>query len=87
MKNRKQIFALIAGASISLNAMAAEAPEQPLHVLYLGTVTGGGGGGFGARGGGFGSRTNYVYLPGQTLAPDAIYSTIVPTSRTSPRVF
>jgi putative membrane-bound dehydrogenase-like protein len=53
-----------------LNAFAADAPERPLHVLYLGPVEGGSGG----RGGGFGgSRTNYVYLPGQTLAPEAIY--------------
>ena len=51
-----------------LSAVAAETPEQPLHVLYLGTATAGGRGG-----GGFGSRTNYVYLPGQTLAPEAIY--------------
>lgn len=50
-----------------LNASAAEVSSGPLHVLYLGSVDAGGGGGFG------GSRTNYVYLPGQTLAPDAIY--------------
>jgi putative membrane-bound dehydrogenase-like protein len=56
---------------MSLAAIAAQAQEQPLHVLYLGTVNtaGGGGAGFG-RGG---ARTNYVYLPGQTLAPEAIY--------------
>jgi putative membrane-bound dehydrogenase-like protein len=59
--------ALIAGGLITVNAVAAEAPEQPLHVLYLGSANAGG------RGGGFGSRTNYVYLPGQTLAPEAIY--------------
>ena len=70
MNNRKLVLALIAGALISLDTIAAKAAEQPLHVLYLGTVSaGGGGGGFG-RGG---SRTNYVYLPGQTLAPEAIY--------------
>lgn len=50
-----------------LNTLAADAP---LHVLYLGPVDAGGGG----RGFGFGApRTNYVYLPGQTLAPEAIY--------------
>ncbi len=49
-------------------ARAADAPDRPLHVLYLGA--------FDARGGGTGmggSRTNYAYLPGQTLAPEAIY--------------
>ncbi len=58
-----------------LNSFAAEAPDRPLQILYLGEVSlngpsrtgGGGGGGFG------GGRTNYAYLPGQTLAPDAIY--------------
>jgi putative membrane-bound dehydrogenase-like protein len=71
MKMRELIFALLASALALTDSVAAETAEQPLHVLYLGTVnTGGGsGGGFG-RGG---SRTNYVYLPGQTLAPEAIY--------------
>ena len=56
-----------------LNTFAAEVPARPLHILYLGPVsTGRGGGGFGPQGGG-GARTNYVYLPGQTLAPEAIY--------------
>ena len=50
-----------------LGNVALAAPDRSLHVLYLGSVTGGGGGGFG------GSRTNYVYLPGQTLAPEEIY--------------
>jgi len=54
-----------------LNTFAADGPPHPLHVLYLGSVgSGGGRGGFGGQGGG---RTNYVYLPGQTLAPEAIY--------------
>ena len=56
---------------MALNTFAAEPGDRPLHVLYLGpnnAVSGGGRGG-----GGGGSRTNYVYLPGQTLAPEAIY--------------
>lgn len=53
-----------------LKSFSAAAPERPLHVLYLGPVDDGSG----RRGGGFGGpRTNYVYLPGQTLAPEAIY--------------
>lgn len=64
MKNRKQIIALMAGVLTATDVIAA---EQPLRVLYLGAVNTGG------RGGGFGGRTNYVYLPGQTLAPEAIY--------------
>jgi putative membrane-bound dehydrogenase-like protein len=71
MNNLKQILILMTGGLIALNTFAAEAPDRPLHVLYLGTVNAGGGG-FGGRGGG-GPRTNYVYLPGQTLAPEAIY--------------
>ncbi|MEW6302181.1 MAG: PVC-type heme-binding CxxCH protein [Verrucomicrobiota bacterium] len=68
MKERKFACAL-AAAWLAIGAVAAET-GQPLRVLYLGAVDGGGGG----RGGGFGgSRTNYVYLPGQTLAPEAIY--------------
>jgi putative membrane-bound dehydrogenase-like protein len=57
---RKSILATVL---VTLNIGAAEAP---LHVLYLGPVEGG------SRGG-FGQRTNYIYLPGQTLAPEAIY--------------
>jgi putative membrane-bound dehydrogenase-like protein len=69
MKNLKQILTILMGGLIVLNAVAADAPNHPLHVLYLGPVDvgGGGGGGFG------GARMNYVYLPGQTLAPEAIY--------------
>ena len=56
-----------------LNTFAAEVPAHPLHILYLGPVSAGGGGvGFGPQGGTVG-RTNYAYLPGQTLAPAAIY--------------
>src|SRR5688572_25598929 len=72
MRNLTQIPILLTGGLMLLNTFAAEAPDGPIHVLYLGPVEAGrsgprGGGGFG------GSRTNYVYLPGQTLAPEAIY--------------
>src|SRR5207247_943833 len=71
MKHLKRILIVFTGGLIAFNAVAADAPDRPLHVLYLGSVSaGGGGGGFGGFGG---SRTNYVYLPGQTLAPEAIY--------------
>ncbi len=67
----KKLLILMAGALIALNTQAAESPNRPLHVLYFGPANAGGGGrGFGGFGG---SRTNYVYLPGQTLAPEAIY--------------
>src|SRR6185295_1872785 len=71
MKNTKQLLTLMATGLLALNTFGADAPDRPLHVLYLGPVNAGGGG----RGGGFGggSRTNYVFLPGQTLAPEAIY--------------
>jgi hypothetical protein len=70
MNNTKNILTLLTGGLIVLNTLAADMPDKPLHVLYLGSVSVGGGG----RGGGFGSpRTNYVYLPGQTLAPEEIY--------------
>jgi putative membrane-bound dehydrogenase-like protein len=71
MKNLKQLLLLLAGGLMVLSTFAADSPEHPLHVLYLGPVNVG----TGARGfGGFGApRTNYVYLPGQTLAPEAIY--------------
>jgi hypothetical protein len=70
MNNLKKILILLTGALMALNTFAADAPDRSLHVLYLGPVSAGG-----ARGGGFGggSRTNYVYLPGQTLAPEAMY--------------
>jgi len=71
MKMSELIFALMATALVLTDSVAAEAPEHPLHVLYLGTVSPGGGVGSGFGRGG--SRTNYVYLPGQTLAPEAIY--------------
>ncbi len=52
------------GGMLTRLATAADGPDRPLHVLYLGPV---------ATSGATGSRTNYVYLPGQTLAPEAIY--------------
>src|SRR3954468_11147895 len=71
MKHLNRFLILLTGGLMVLNTLAAEAPDRPLHVLYLGPASGGnsgrGGGGFG------GARTNYVYLPGQTLAPEAIY--------------
>src|SRR5689334_25367549 len=70
MNNTKNVLTLLTGGLIVLNTLAADVPDRHLHVLYLGPVSAGGGG----RGGGFGGpRTNYVYLPGQTLAPEAIY--------------
>ncbi len=66
MRNLKQI--LITGGWIILGMLAAQAQDRPLRVLYLGAVDGGE-----AGQGNRGSRTNYVYLPGQTLAPEAIY--------------
>ncbi|MDX1952207.1 MAG: c-type cytochrome [Verrucomicrobiota bacterium] len=67
MNKLKQISLVLTGAFLALNSFAA-AVERPLHILYLGPVDAGSG-----RGGFGGSRTNYVYLPGQTLAPEAIY--------------
>src|ERR1043166_2239277 len=68
MKDRKKLISVvIAGLLIVTNALAADEQEQPLHILYIGALNVGG------RSGGGGSRTNYVYLPGQTLAPEAIY--------------
>ncbi len=73
MNTTKQTLALIAGGLMALNTFAAETPDRPLHVLYLGPVGNGGRGGPPGGGGFGGSRTNYVYLPGQTMAPEAIY--------------
>jgi len=68
MNDVKQILVLLTGGLMALNTLVAEVPARPLHVLYAGPVNiGSGGRGFG------GPRTNYVYLPGQTLAPEAIY--------------
>jgi putative membrane-bound dehydrogenase-like protein len=74
MKNLKQILILLTAGLMALNTFAADAPDRPLHVLYLGPVGVGSGGRGGGGFGGFGGpRTNYVYLPGQTMAPEAIY--------------
>ncbi|HXG46447.1 MAG TPA: hypothetical protein VNO52_02395, partial [Methylomirabilota bacterium] len=69
MNNTKQLLSFLITGWVGLNALAADAPNRPLQVLYLGETGMGGG----ARGGLGGGRTNYVYLPGQTLAPEAIY--------------
>jgi putative membrane-bound dehydrogenase-like protein len=67
----KFILTLLTGGLMVLHTFGADAPDRPLRVLYLGPVSvGGGGRGFGGFGG---PRTNYIYLPGQTLAPEAIY--------------
>src|SRR5215204_2938461 len=73
MRNLNQILIFLTIGLLALNKVDAEAPDRPLHVLYLGPLsTGTGPRGPDGRGFG-GSRTNYVYLPGQTLAPEAIY--------------
>ena len=54
----KSVLILLAAGLMTLDSLAADAPDRPLHVLYLGQIDVGG---FGGRGG---SRTNYVYLPG-----------------------
>ncbi|HVR36072.1 MAG TPA: PVC-type heme-binding CxxCH protein, partial [Methylomirabilota bacterium] len=70
----KQLLILLTGGLMALDAFAAETPDQPIHVLYLGPVDAGRPGPRGGGPGGFGgARTNYDYLPGQTLAPEAIY--------------
>ncbi len=68
MKRLKRALILVTGGLVAFNTIAAEAPDRPLHVLYLGSVDA-----QGQRGQGGGSRTNYVYLPGQTMAPEEIY--------------
>ncbi len=49
---------------MALNTFAADAPDRPLHVLYLGPVSMGGG----ARGGGFGGGAHELRL---SARPDA----------------
>lgn len=65
MKTAQSLLLALAG---TLPLAAAEGPGRPLRVLYLGPVDS-----RPAGPGGGSSRTNYVYLPGQTLAPEAIY--------------
>ena len=72
MNKLNQILILLTGGLVAFHSLAAEAPDRPLHVLYLGPIHSDGDGASGGRGFG-GSRTNYIYLPGQTLAPEAIY--------------
>jgi uncharacterized protein len=69
MNNTKRLLILMTSGLMALNSLGAEAPNRPLQVLYLGESSMGGV----APGPGGGGRTNYVYLPGQTLAPEAIY--------------
>lgn len=71
MRIPKHVLNLLAGGLTVLTSLGAETPDRPLRILYLGSADAGRGGSGG--GGGGGSRTNYVYLPGQTLAPEAIY--------------
>jgi putative membrane-bound dehydrogenase-like protein len=73
MNRTKQTLILLTGSLMVLNTFAAEAPDRPIHVLYLGSVDAGRSGPRGGNGGGFGSRTNYAFLPGQRLAGEAIY--------------
>jgi hypothetical protein len=64
-----RVLILLTGGLIALNSFTADATARPLRVLHLGPVSTGGGAT--GTGGGFGgSRTNYIYLPGQTLAPE-----------------
>ncbi len=67
LKPLKTVLPLLAGGMTALQLSAAPTPDRPLRVLYLGA------GDSGASPRGPGGRTNYVYLPGQTLAPEAIY--------------
>jgi putative membrane-bound dehydrogenase-like protein len=68
MKHLKQVLTLLTGGLLALNTFTADAADRPLHVLYLGSTDSSSDGGGFRRG-----RTSYVYLPGQTLAPEAIY--------------
>lgn len=68
MKLPKFIPVFLAAGWVAIDLAAAEVPDRPLRVLYWGAVEAGSTG----LGGG-GSRTNYAYLPGQTLAPEGIY--------------
>ena len=65
MIRSQPIWSLLAAGFAVLNTVAAEGPDRPLHVLFLGPVV--------PAAGGAGGRTNFAYLPGQTLAPEAIY--------------
>src|SRR5688572_9437498 len=73
MNKLKQILILLTGGLLTLNTFAAETTERPIHVLYWGPVEAGRSGPRGGGFGGGGSRTNYVHLPGQTLASEALY--------------
>jgi len=65
MKLFKQTLILLAGILTALTASANVSSNGPLHVLYIGPL--------GDYGSFRSSRTDYAYLPGQTLAPEGIY--------------
>jgi hypothetical protein len=65
MKLFKQTLILLAVILTALTASANESSNGPLHVLYIGPL--------GDYGSFRSSRTDYAYLPGQTLAPEGIY--------------
>ena len=68
MKNLRQILILLTGGLMALNTLAGDAPDRPLHVLYLGPVNVGAGARGGGFGGGFGGpRTNYKARRGHPL--------------------
>lgn len=68
MRHSKTVLLALASGWLGLQAWGADDPGRPLRVLYLGSLDAGA-----VRPGAGGSRTNYVYLPGQTLAPEGIY--------------
>ncbi|MGE3310536.1 MAG: PVC-type heme-binding CxxCH protein [Limisphaerales bacterium] len=64
------LLTLLAATPFVPGSFGADAPDHPLRVLYLGSADAAADAGAPR---GSGSRTNYVYLPGQTLAPEAIH--------------
>ena len=55
-------------STASSDPVDLEPTGRPMHVLYIGPIDA-----IGQSGGFRGARTSYAYLPGQTLAPEAIY--------------
>ena len=68
MKILPSTLMTLAVTLLVFNTGTADARADALHVLYLGPIEDAN-----ADVGFRGSRTNYAYLPGQTLAPEAIY--------------